>query len=35
MALTAPVDGSLIEGQRSGARGHLKDAASNATALYN
>ena len=31
--LTA-VDGSLIEGQRSGARGHLKDAAaSNATSI--
>ena len=30
--LTA-VDGSLIEGQRSGARGHLKAAASNATSL--
>ena len=30
--LTA-VDGSLIEGQRSGARGHLKVAASNATSL--
>ena len=31
-ALTAPV-GSLIEGQRSGARGHLKTAASNSTSL--
>ena len=30
--LTA-IDGSLIEGQRSGARGHLKAAASNATSL--
>ena len=30
--LTAPV-GSLIEGQRSGARGHLKTAASNSTSL--
>ena len=30
--LTA-VDGSLIEGQRSGARGHLKSAASNSTSL--
>ena len=31
-ALTAP-DGSLIEGQRSGARGYLKDAASGATSI--
>ena len=30
--LTA-IDGSLIEGQRSGARGHLKGAKSNATSM--